>query len=68
MLILSRKVGEKVIIGDNVEVMVISNSPNQVKLGFNAPKELSVHREEIYKRIQRQKDAICRQQEEQDFI
>ncbi|MDP8078871.1 carbon storage regulator CsrA [Phocoenobacter skyensis] len=51
MLILTRKLGESLLIGDNVEVTVLSVRGNQVKLGINAPKEVSVHREEVYKQI-----------------
>ncbi len=51
MLILTRKSGESLLIGDNVEVTVLSIRGTQVKLGINAPKEVSVHREEVYKQI-----------------
>ena len=56
MLILTRKVGESVLIGDDISITVLSVRGNQVKLGVEAPKEVSVHREEIYQRIKRTKD------------
>ena len=56
MLILTRKVGESVLIGDDISISVLSVRGNQVKLGVQAPKEVSVHREEIYQRILQLKD------------
>lgn len=54
MLILTRRVGETINIGDDVTVTVLGVKGNQVRVGINAPKSVAVHREEIYKRIKRE--------------
>ncbi|MCO2386847.1 carbon storage regulator CsrA [Pseudomonas aeruginosa] len=56
MLILTRRVGETLMVGDDVTVTVLRVKGNQVRIGVNAPKEVAVHREEIYQRIQKEKD------------
>ncbi len=57
MLILTRNAGQTLNIGDDVEVTVLGVQGNQVRIGITAPRHVSVHREEIYNRIQSEKDA-----------
>jgi carbon storage regulator len=54
MLILTRRVGETLMIGDDVTVTVLGVKGNQVRIGVNAPRDVAVHREEIYERIKRE--------------
>lgn len=54
MLILTRRVGETIMIGDEVTITVLGVKGNQVRVGINAPKHVAVHREEIYERIKRE--------------
>ena len=60
MLILTRRVGETVMIGNEVTVTVLGVKGNQVRIGVNAPKDVAVHREEIYERIRREEDQEAR--------
>lgn len=57
MLVLTRRIGEALVIGEDVNITVLGINGNQIRLGINAPKEISVHREEIYLRIQQEKNA-----------
>lgn len=63
MLILSRRVGERFLIGDNIIVTVLGVSGCNVKLGIEAPKETEIYREELYAKIQQQKEAEAHKSE-----
>ncbi|MGV6816539.1 MAG: carbon storage regulator CsrA [Thiotrichales bacterium] len=56
MLILTRRIGEKLLIGDDIEISVLSVRGNQVSIGINAPKDVPVHREEIRNRLNKQRE------------
>jgi carbon storage regulator len=62
MLILTRRVGETLMIGDDVTVTVLGVKGNQVRIGVNAPRDVAVHREEIYERIKREQAQQAAQQ------
>jgi carbon storage regulator len=64
MLILTRRVGETLMIGDEVTVTVLGVKGNQVRIGVNAPRDVAVHREEIYERIKREQAEQSAQQGE----
>lgn len=58
MLILTRKLGERFFIGDDIEVVILDVTGNQVKVGIVAPKEVEVFREEVYRKVQDERQAI----------
>ena len=59
LTLLAERVGETLIIGDDVHITVLGVKGNQVRIGINAPKSVSVHREEIYDRIRQEKDSAA---------
>ncbi|MEZ6128020.1 MAG: carbon storage regulator CsrA [Planctomycetaceae bacterium] len=64
MLVLSRKKDEKIVIGDNITLMVIEIRGDKVRLGIDAPRDVTVHREEIYEAIKRESDAPAKEASE----
>jgi len=65
-LILTRKIGEAVKIGDDIEVSIIGVKGNQVRLGINAPNDVAVHREEIYERIKQDSQSAANSNSSKD--
>jgi len=59
MLILTRRVGERLMIGDDIHVTVLGVKGNQVRIGVHAPPNVSVHREEIYERVRAERESSC---------
>ena len=57
MLIVTRRIGERIMIGSDVTVTVLGVKGNQVRIGIEAPKSVAVHREEIFERIKRERDS-----------
>jgi len=58
MLILTRRVGEKLIIGEDVTVTILSLKGNQIRIGIDAPREIKVHRQEVYERIRKEREKL----------
>lgn len=58
MLVLTRRIRESLIIGDQITITVLNIRNNQVQIGIDAPREVSIHRNEVYKRIQEEKQTI----------
>jgi len=57
MLVLSRRIGETLFVGDHIKVIILGVNGNQIRLGIEAPKNVSVHREEVYRKIQAEDEA-----------
>lgn len=67
MLILTRRVGESLIIGDDIEIVVLGTKGNQTRLGINAPADVSVHRQEIYEKINGT-SSVSAETDDDDFV
>lgn len=68
MLVLARKINESIMIGDDIEVVIIDIKGDQVKLGIKAPKSIAVHRKEIYEEIQKENIAAMQSQLKPDTL
>lgn len=68
MLVLTRKVDERVMIGDDIEIMVVGMEGDQVKLGIDAPRDIPIHRHEVYEEIQRENLAAQASGEETESV
>lgn len=66
MLLLTRRISETIMIGDDINITILGVNGHQVKIGIDAPKDVPVHREEIYHRIQQQKKMEQKQLEEEE--
>ena len=64
MLILTRRIGEAIIIGDDITLTILNSKGNQVRIGVDAPRAVSVHRSEVYDRIQQQKQKAAEKSEQ----
>lgn len=60
MLVLTRRIGETIVVGDNVQVTILGLNGNQIRVGVNAPKDIPIHRQEIYERIQKEKGGTSK--------
>lgn len=68
MLILTRRIGESIMINDDVKISILGITGRQIRIGIDAPKEVDVHREEIYQKIQQEKAREAQEQENDEGI